>query len=380
MADGTFPPADEDSTGLNSVPSGSVRPNQIFATQVPVTSANTFTRLTKNPILPFVAGIRPLASNTLKRMTFSLAAVELGGGNSDNSSEIFYLLTPPVTTESSAALSFFTGASNMGPLASANPAASPTPTPTPTPSPGDPAGLAPGELSIVKSTAALATSDKSAVGGSETARSPILPVELNGVSVSVNGAAAGLYFVGDSPAEGINFVMPVGLSGGVATVVVNDQRNNSGTVFRGFVQIVASQPDIFTSTNDAGGTAQVCNVTATGMSGSGCIVGPFQVTSADSTGTQVPTKLEIWVTGTRLALNTETKVSFVSGTTTTDIVPLSVLPNTNMFGFDLITITLPATLAGTAPVDYKIIVTVTRSAVPFTSRPEATASQVTIIP
>jgi hypothetical protein len=374
--DGTFPAADQDSTGLNSVPSGSVRPNQIFATQVPVTSSNTFTRLTKNPILPFVAGIRPLASNTYRRITFTLGAVELGGGNSDNSNEVFYLLSPVVTTDSSAVLSFFTGASNMGPFASASPTASPTPTPTP--SPGDPAGLAPGELSIVKSTVALASSDKNSVGGSETARTPILPVELNGVSVSVNGAAAGLYFVGDSPAEGINFVMPVGLSSGVATVVVNDQRNNNGTVFRGFFQIVPAQPDIFTSTNDAGGIAMVCNVTNTAVSG--CVTGPFQVTTADSSGTQVPTKLEIWVTGVRLALAVETKVSFVNGTTTTDIVPTSVRPNTNMFGTDLITITLPASLAGTAPIDYKLIVTVTKSGPSFTSRPAATASQVTIIP
>ena len=374
--DGTFPAADQDSTGLNSVPTGSVRPNQIFSTQVPVTSSNTFTRLTRNPILPFVAGIAPLASNTHNRIAFSLASVELGGGNSDSSAELFYLLSPGVTAESAAVLSFFTGASNMGPFASASPTASPTPTPTP--SPGEPAGLAPGELSIVKATAALASSDKTAVGGSETARSPILPVELNGVSVSVNGAAAGLYFVGDSPAEGINFVMPVGLSAGVATVVINDQRNNNGTVFRGFVQIVPSQPDIFTSTNDAGGIAMVCNVTNTAVSG--CVAGPFMVTSADSSGTQVPTVLEIYLTGTRFALAAETKVSFVNGTTTTDIVPTSVRPNTNMFGNDLINITLPATLAGTAPIDYKLIVTVTKSSTAFTSRPSATAPEVTIIP
>ncbi len=378
--DGTFPPADQDSTGLNPVPSGSARPNQVFATQIPVTSANTFTRLTKNPVLLFVAGIRPLTSNTRSRITFSLGAVELGGGNSDGSSELFYLLSPGVTTESSAALSFFTGASNMGPFASASPTASPTPspTPTPTPTPGEPAGLAPGELSVVQSTVALAGADKNAVGGSETARSPILPVELNGVSVSVNGAAAGLYFVGDTPAEGISFVMPIGLSGGVATVVVNDQRNNNGTAFRGFVQIVPSQPDIFTSTNGAGGIAMVCNITNTAVSG--CVTGPFQVTTADSSGTQVPTVLEIYLTGTRLALAAETKVSFVTGTTTIDIVPTSVRPNTNMFGNDLITITLPASLAGTAPIDYKLIVTVTKSGTAFTSRPSATAPQVTIIP
>ena len=374
--DGTFPAADQDSTGLNSVPSGSVRPNQLFSTQIPITSSNTFTRLTKNPVLSFVAGIRPLTSNTRKRLAFSLASVELGGGNSDGSSEVFYLLTPSVTTESSAALSFFTGASSMGPMASASPTASPTPTPTP--SPGEPAGLAPGELSLVKSTVALASADKNAVGGSETARRPILPVELNGVSVSVNGAAAGLYFVGDSPAEGISFVMPIGLSSGVATVVVNDQRNAGGTVFRGFVQVVPSQPDIFTSTNGPGGTAIVCNVTNTAVSG--CVTGPFKVTTADSSGTQVPTVLEIYATGTRLALAAETKVSFVTSTATTDIVPTSVRPNTNMFGNDLITITLPASLAGTASIDYSLIVTVTKSSSSFTSRPSATAPQVTIIP
>ena len=122
----------------------------------------------------------------------------------------------------------------------------------------------------------------------------------------------------------------------------------------------------------------VCNVTNTAVSG--CVTGPFKVTTADSSGTQVPTVLEIYVTGTRLALATETKVSFVTSTATTDIVPTSVRPNTNMFGNDLITITLPASLAGTAPIDYSLIVTVTKSSSSFTSRPSATAPQATIIP
>ena len=282
------------------------------------------------------------------------------------------MLSPPVITESAAALSFFTGASNMGPMASAAPTASPTPTPSP--SPGAPAGLAPGELSIVRSTVALADSDKTAVGGSELARTPILPIELNGVSVSVNGAAAGLYFVGDTPAEGINFVNPIGLSPGIATTVVN----NRGTDFRGFFPIVLSQPDIFTSTNDAGGIAVACNVTNTSVSG--CVTGPFKVMSADASGTQVATVLELYVTGLRLAAAAETRVSFVSGSTTIDITPTSVRANTNMFGYDIITFTLPSNLAGSAPIDYKIIVTVTKTGGPFTSRPAATAPQITIIP
>ena len=51
--------------------------------------------------------------------------------------------------------------------------------------------------------------------------------------------------------------------------------------------------------------------------------------------------LDVYLTGVRLALASETKVSFVNGTTTTDIVPTSVRPNPNKFGFDLITIVLP---------------------------------------
>ena len=121
----------------------------------------------------------------------------------------------------------------------------------------------------------------------------------------------------------------------------------------------------------------VCNVTNTAISG--CVTGPFQVTTADSTGTQVPTKLEIYLTGVRTATIAEAKTSFVNLTTTTDVIPTSVRRNTNMFGYDIVSITLPASLAGAAPIPYKLIVTVTRTSV-FTSRPVATASQVTIIP
>jgi hypothetical protein len=374
--DGTLV-GDQDTTGLNSVASGQFKPNQIFATQIPVTSSNTFTRLTKNPVFTVVVGLRPIASNTLRRITFSLAAVELGGGNTpnDGSSEVYYLLTPPVATEATAALSFFTGASDWGPISSASPSASPTPTPSP--SPGLPAGLAPGELSIVRSTVGLAASDKTVSGvdaSSETKHSPILPIELNGVSVSINGAAAGLYFVGDAPSEGIRFVVPIGLGSGVATVVVN----NRGTTYRGFVLIVPAQPDIFSVPFGPGGTAVVCNVTNT-ASGPVC-VGPFPATSADSTGTQVPTKLQIQLTGVRFAAVAETKVSFVNSSTTVDVVPDSVGPNRNMFGVDFVNITLPSTLAGAAPIDYKLIVTVTRSSVAFTSRPADTAPTVTIAP
>src|SRR4030095_7731636 len=102
-----------------------------------------------------------------------------------------------------------------------------------------------GELSIVRSTVALAPSDATATGGSETKRSPALPIELNGVSVGVNTAAAGLYFAGKDSKQ-INFVVPVGVLPALGNVVVNvrDAGANSDTTYRGFFQVVTAQPDI----------------------------------------------------------------------------------------------------------------------------------------
>jgi hypothetical protein len=196
--DGSLPPEAQDSEGLNVR-----RSAQLFLTAIPAATAQTFIRLTNTPAVNTFGGNFPVVSETRKRIAFSQGGVEFGGGNSDFSIEIFYLLTPQVTAQSAAVLSFFTGASNM-PVAAATPAptpsASPTPTPSPTPVPspvpGAPFGLAPGELTIVRSTVPLApstaTAGSSATCCSETRRAPALPIELNGVSVAVNGAAAGL--------------------------------------------------------------------------------------------------------------------------------------------------------------------------------------------
>jgi uncharacterized protein (TIGR03437 family) len=363
-ADGTFPAAAQDSEGLNPL-----RASQVFATQIPASSSNTFTRLTNHPATASFGAIRPLASETRGRLTYSLGGVELGGGNADSSTEVFYLLSPTVTTQSADALSFFTGASNM-PVPSTTPGPSPSPTPTPSPSPspspGAAVGLAAGELAIIRATVDLAPSNATATGGSETLRRPALPVQLNGVSVSLNGAAAGLYFVGNSPQQ-INFVAPVGLAPGVVPVVVN----NNGTVFRALVLIVASQPDIFTSTNDAGGRAVVRNITNPLMP----TLEPFAVKSPDSSGTLVATVLEVSLTGVRNVANSEVKVTVG----TTDITGvLFVGSNPEMPGFDLITFALPESLAGAG--DVPIIVTVTRSGAAFSSRPAANAAHITISP
>jgi uncharacterized protein (TIGR03437 family) len=290
-----------------------------------------------------------------------LTTAELGGGNADLSIEVYYLLSPTVTSEAPEALTFFTFPSIFEVPASPNPSPSPSPTPTPTPGTAA-AGFAPGEFSMIRSTGTLAPSLKNAAGGPEADRSPILPIELNGVSLSINGAAAGLYSVDSSE---IHFVVPIGVSVGIATFVVN----NNGKVFRGFAPIVPGQPDIFTIPQGPGGRAVVCNVT---NAGSGCIMEPFSVTTPDSTtGTPLPTALEIKVTGVRGALASE--VSVTIGTTV--ITPTRVINNVNFFGQDLITITLPASLAGAG--DVPVIVTFTRGGT-FTSRGTATAPKIRI--
>lgn len=363
--DGTFPPAANDADGLNVS-----RVTQIFATQVPVTTSNTFRRLTNNPIGNSFGGLRLFTSESSRRLAFSLGGAELGGGNPDSSTEVFYLLSPAVATESTESLAFFTGASSL-PVPS--PSASPSPTPTPSPSPSAPpvGGLAPGELSIATSATNLAPSNQSSANGSETARRPALPVELNGVAVAVNGAAAGLYFVGNSPSQ-INFVLPVGVAAGTtpARVVVN----NNGTVVRGSVQVFAAQPDIFTTTMGAAGRAIVTNVT----NPLNRTAEPFSVTSTDQDGSVVPTVLEISLTGVRAVTASQVTVTIGTTAITGDAI-LFVGPNLQAPGFDLINVRLPASLAGTG--DVPIVVTINIGGVAASaSRPSDTAPHITISP
>lgn len=363
--DGTFPTAALDAEGLNPQ-----RRAQLFLTSIPASATQSFVRLTNVPGSLLFGGMLPAVSETRKRATFVLGGGDLGGGNGDGSLELFYLLSPQATVQSGAALSFFTGASLM-PVAAATPVPSPAPSPTPTPSPapGAPIGVAPGELTIVRSTIALAPSNAVAcptLGSpcpSETLRAPALPIELNGVSLAVNGAAAGLYFVGNAEKQ-INFVAPPGVATGVANVVINilDTGANTDTQLRGLLQIVAGQPDIFTTTSDAGGRALAVNA-VTGTSE------PFSVTTNGN-----PTVIQLSVTGVRFAARTEITVTVGTTVISGDGI-ISVTPNFQNSGFDLINFALPASLAGAG--DVPIQVQFSRG-ITTVSRPAATAPHITI--
>jgi len=160
--------------------------------------------------------------------------------------------------------------------------------------------------------------------------------------------------------------MPIGLLNGVQTVAVNvlDSGANTDTLHRGLVQIVTGQPDIFTSTMDAGGRARAFNITNNMMTPE-----PFDVTTAGTA-----TIIQLHVTGVRFAAPAEITVTV--GTT---VIPtaniLAVRPNPEMAGFDIINFSLPASLAGAG--DVPIQVSFSRGGT-TTSRPADTAPHITI--
>jgi len=201
-----------------------------------------------------------------------------------------------------------------------------------------------------------------------------LPIELNGVSLSVNGGAAGLYFVGAAEKQ-INYVMPPGAATGLGTVAINllDSGGGTDTMFHGLVQVLAGQPDLFTTTvpPGAGGRAIAFNVT----NPSTRTTEPFNVTSLDSSGATVPTVIELNLTGVRLA--TVAEIGITVGTTAipADQIVL-VKSNPAMPGFDIVNFKLPASLAGAG--DVPVIVTFTRGGTVNSSRPADTAPKILI--
>ena len=369
-----------EATGLN--PTAGLK--QIYAVAIPAsaTAAQSFTRLT-NTTSGTAASLQPFVSNTTERLAFTFNG-ELGGGNSDLSAEAFYLTVKPATSTASAAssvLSYFTGASQRE---VATPAASPTPTPSPAPSPTPITGLARGMIGIVRAPAAetgarfgttttrVCEPQATCEAASESRHRPSLPVELGGVSLSINYAAAGLYFV--SPTE-IQFVVPVGLAAQTGTttypVIISIHEGDTIRSVRSVLQVVAAQPDIFTR-SDAPTRASVFNVT--NMTLMAEPAEGFPVTT-DVMGTATPTVLSIFLTGIRGVPVSAISV-MIGDRTLTGTAEIRSNTPTDMPGVDQLNVQLRSDLAGLG--DQPLIVSVTIGGQTFTSRPAATAPRIRI--
>jgi hypothetical protein len=377
--DGTV--ASTESDGLNPDPA---RPVQIYSFPLNAAGASAiFKRLTKLPVSQtFLASTQPFPSNTQQRIAFTLGLTDPGTGNTDLTSEVFYLLQPTATSTTTTPLHFETGASRLAvvssptptPSPTATPTATPTPTasPTATPTPTTPSavlGLAPGMLAMINFTTPLvpAVTPRTAVGSLE--RSPTLPIELSGVSFTINGVACGLKSVSSNS---IVFVVPPTIpadtTGKNYTVVLN----NNGVALKDTLTLVAARPDVFTTgAPGPGGRARMLNITNTVFTRE-----PFTVFTIQRRGARrIPSKMRLYLTGLGTGANTSYSIRIGEATAQgTSILAAPVLVEPGVYYIDF---AMPTNLIGDG--DRPVVVTVRVSGVDFVSRLDDTAPKVFII-
>ncbi len=386
-ADGTVAATNAD--GLNP---NADRPVQIYAYPLNVAPASAnFLRLTTFPTPNnFIASTQPIPSNSVRRMTFTLALTEIGTGNPDFANEAFYFLLPVVDAQTAAGFSFATGASRQAvspsPVPTPSPTATPTPTPTPSPSPSPsptptpqtpPAvqGVSPGMLAILDYTSGVNQPVVARTAVGSLSRSFTLPIELSGVTMTINGAAVGLKSVGQRQ---ITFVVPPGLTSALAGTVYPVVVNNNGTVFKGSITVVPTRPDIFTFSQipAPNGRARIFNATNTVFT-----TEPFTVTTLRLRGgRRVPTVLRLFLTGVNNVPTNNVPPNILTvrvGSVTLIPIPVpatAVLREPGVYSIDF---ALPPELLGAG--DVPIIVTVNVNGTLFQSRLDDTAPRFRIL-
>ena len=197
-----------------------------------------------------------------------------------------------------------------------------------------------------------------------------LPLELSGVSMTINGLGVGMKSVSSGS---IVFVVPPAISSTLTGTVYPVVINNNGVVIKGFVTIVPARPDIFTNLPMPGplGRAQVTNVTNRVATPE-----PFTVTTIRIRGAKrVPSVLRLRLTG--VANTTAAVISIKIGSVTivgSQVLTGGVLVEPGVYTVDF---TLPPELNGAG--DQPIIVTVTANGTTFTSRLADTAPRLQIL-
>lgn len=368
-ADGTVAAVNDE--GLNP---NAARPAQIYSYPLNTApSTATFTRLTRFPTPNFfLASTQPIPSDSIRRMTFTLALTELGTGNPDFANEAFYFLLPEVVTQNASAVNFATGASNLA--VSASPVPTPTASPSPTPqTPVAVQGVAPGMLAAVNFTGSNPPVFAQTAVGSLSRRFT-LPIQLSGVTMTINGAACGLKSVSQNQ---IVFVVPPGLSPGTSNatsypVVIINQ----GDVIKGSITIVPARPDVFTFSPAPapGGRARLGDVN------NALRAEPFPVITTrcricKKLGPQ-PTVLRLFLTGVNNISSANISIRIGTRDITGAAIKNSpVLVEPGVYTIDF---TVPVELRGAT--DVPVVVTVTINGVAYQSRLDDTAPRTSFLP
>ena len=209
---------------------------------------------------------------------------------------------------------------------------------------------------------------RTAVGSLE--RSFTLPIELSGLTMTINGAACGLKSVSR---HRIEFVVPPGLfaaTGGTQYPLVI---NNNGALLRTSVTLVPAQPDVYTKdgTVGPGGRARIFNVTNTVHT-----MEPFAVRTIRRKGNRlVPTVLRVYVTGINSLTTLPNSISVrIRDSVISGIIRGPVLVEPGVYYLDF---ALPAELARAG--DQPIVVSVALGQFTFRSRLDDTAPRLFIL-
>jgi uncharacterized protein (TIGR03437 family) len=200
-------------------------------------------------------------------------------------------------------------------------------------------------------------------------RSFPLPIEVSGVSISINGVACGIKSVTRNQ---IFFVTPDALLTAIEGTVYPMVINFNGTVVRGEITFVPARPDIFAIENfGPGGRADILNVTNRVHTRE-----PFTVTSIlIRGGKRVPTRFRIRVTGMKGVATP--LLSFRIGPLVAAGVNLLSGPDPESPGVQIIEFQMPPELdgAGDVPITLDVIIGTTQ----FSSRLADTAPRVRIL-
>ena len=197
-----------------------------------------------------------------------------------------------------------------------------------------------------------------------------LPIELSGVTVSINGLACGLKSVGGNR---ITFVAPPYISSQTTGTIYPITITKDGAILKTFVTIVPARPDIFNTTMTVapGGRAKVFNVTNTVHT-----VEPFVIrTIKRKGGLLVPSVLRIYATGIQNVSSTVATIRIGSVVINgSNIVSNSILVDPGVLTLDFL---LPAAAQGLG--DQPIIFTITANGTTFESRLDDTTSRIFIL-
>jgi uncharacterized protein (TIGR03437 family) len=194
-----------------------------------------------------------------------------------------------------------------------------------------------------------------------------LPIELSGLSLSINGAACGIKAVSR---HRIEFVVPIALTSVLTGTNYPLVINNNGVLLKSTITVVPARPDIFNTevAVGPGGRAKLFNVT-----NSVHTTEPFVVKTIMRKGNKlVPSVLQITVTG--VANLPSNSISVRIGSTVIPAVsnPVIVAPGVYTFNF-----ALPVTLQHAG--DQPVVVSVNGGTVVFSSRLDDTTSRTFIL-